>query len=160
MCWAYRLISNVVDSWYFVAEIEDRNVPFTAALFAEPVSDGSCGRLVNDPRDVQNGDSARVLRSLTLRVIEVYRRRDHSIRDGRVGSKLPQFPSSLSKSSRRSLRRRKISFRPCNNTQRVINGARMKNIHQEETYEGRNVLSQYDRPDSSRDMRIFFFSLS
>jgi len=27
-------------------------------------------------------------------------------------------------------------------------GARMKNIYPDETYEGRNVLSQYDRPAS------------
>lgn len=33
----------------------------------------------------------------------------------------------------------------------------MKNIHQDETYEGRNVLSQYDRPGSSRGTSIFFF---
>ncbi|KYQ59222.1 NAD-specific glutamate dehydrogenase [Trachymyrmex zeteki] len=59
-------------------EIEDQNVPFTTILFVESVSDGGCGRLVNDPQDVQSGDSARVLRSLTLRVVEVYRYRDHS----------------------------------------------------------------------------------
>lgn len=33
----------------------------------------------------------------------------------------------------------------------------MKNIYQDETYEGRNVLSQYDRPGSSRGADIFFF---
>lgn len=32
----------------------------------------------------------------------------------------------------------------------------MKNIHLEETYEGRNVLSQYDRPDFSRSTNLFF----
>lgn len=31
-----------------------------------------------------------------------------------------------------------------------------KTFTKKETYEGRNVLSQYDRPDSSRGANIFF----
>lgn len=47
-------------------------------VFLSSPRDGDCGRLVNDPPDVQGGDEVRVL---TLRVIEVRRNHDH-ISDG------------------------------------------------------------------------------
>lgn len=72
-----RLEYAIVDSRYryvesTAAEIEDRNVPFTASLFVEAVSNSRGSRLVNDPRDIQAGDSADVLGSPTPRVIELY----------------------------------------------------------------------------------------
>lgn len=79
----------IIDSqyWYVLtertaAEIEDQNIPFTVTLlFVKSIRDGGCGQLVNDPRDIQGGDRARVL---TLRVIEVRRDRDHDVPDDRA----------------------------------------------------------------------------
>ena len=75
-----------------VAQFEDRNIERSAAqvvhgdllvagLLVEAV--GQCGgrRLVDDAADLQTGDLARLLRSLTLRVGEVGRNRDHGLRN-------------------------------------------------------------------------------
>jgi len=104
-----------------IAEIEDQNVPFTTILFVEPVSDGGCGRLVNDPQDVQNDDSARVLRSLTLRVIE-RRHCDHSISDGRVQVSFRSF-LHLGRNRRDLLGKERFRLTLIIIMQRVINGA-------------------------------------
>lgn len=77
----------VVDSQYryvesTAAEIEDQNVPFTAALFVEAVSNSCGSRLVNDPQDIQAGDSTGVLGSLSLGIVEVRWYRNHGVRDG------------------------------------------------------------------------------
>ncbi|KOC67106.1 NAD-specific glutamate dehydrogenase [Habropoda laboriosa] len=77
----------VVDSEYryvesTAAKIEDQNVPFTASLFVEAVSNSGGSRLVNDPQDIQAGDSTGVLGSLPLGIVEVRRYRNHRVRHG------------------------------------------------------------------------------
>ncbi|KYN35758.1 hypothetical protein ALC56_09871, partial [Trachymyrmex septentrionalis] len=104
-----------------IAEIEDQNVPFTTILFVGSVSDGGCDRLVNDTQDVQSGNSARVLRSLTLRVVEVHRCCDHSVRDSRA--QVSFLHPGQNHRGDLFVGKKDFASPLCNNTQRVINEA-------------------------------------
>ena len=56
------------------AQVEDENV-LLALLLVHAVSDGGGGRLVDDSEDVQTGDDSSILGCLSLRVVEVLKKR-------------------------------------------------------------------------------------
>ncbi len=82
-------------------EDEDRLV----VLLVQAVGQGSGGRLVDDPQDLQAGDLARLLRRGALGVVEVRRDRDHGV--GHVLTEVGLgVPLQLLEHSRRDLLRR------------------------------------------------------
>ena len=64
------------------SEIEDQDAVLTGHLLVETVCDGCCSRLVDDTKDVETGNGARVLGRLTLWVVEECGDSDDSILDG------------------------------------------------------------------------------
>src|ERR1700722_15818151 len=61
------------------SEIKNENVPLANDFLIETVSNGSCGGLVDDAKDVQPRDRSRVFGGLPLRVVEVCRDRYYSV---------------------------------------------------------------------------------
>src|SRR6266576_2807375 len=62
-------------------KVEDKDVSFSRHFLVQTICDSSGGRLVNNPQYVQASNSSRILRCLTLRVIEVRRNCYDSIID-------------------------------------------------------------------------------
>ena len=62
-------------------EIEDQDVAFGGDFLVETVGNGGSCRLVDDTQHVEAGDDTRVLRRLTLRIIEVSGHSDHGFGD-------------------------------------------------------------------------------
>ncbi|KAM7286375.1 hypothetical protein ISCGN_030196 [Ixodes scapularis] len=63
------------------SQIEDQDVLLSLEVFVEPVGQGSCGGLVDDPEHIEAGDSSSVFRRLPLGIVEVSRHGDHSVSD-------------------------------------------------------------------------------
>ena len=86
------------------AEVEDED-RLLGAFLVEPVRERRGGRLVDDPKDVEAGDLAGILRRLALRVVEVRRDGDDRVRDGLAEVRLGVL-AQLLEDHRRDLRRR------------------------------------------------------
>eukprot|EP00754_Rhynchopus_humris_P032203 Rhum_TRINITY_DN15385_c6_g2::Rhum_TRINITY_DN15385_c6_g2_i4::g.154871::m.154871 len=62
-------------------QVEDQDVLLRLLRLVQAVRDGRSRRLVDDTQDLHAGDRTRVLRRLTLRVVEVRRHRHHGLLD-------------------------------------------------------------------------------
>ena len=74
-------------------------------LFIKSIGERRGGRFVDQPQHFQPGDAACILRSLTLRIVEVGGHGDDRLRD-RAAEKAFRIPLQLPQNKRRNLRRR------------------------------------------------------